>query len=213
VRRWITAGIKPVLFTLGVIASILVLNRTYSEPLWKIGLAALGSTVTGFGLAWIRARKSAKKAASDRAVTDSRLAASIWRHQLQRDDPDARARVELIIEWMGGERIADLDPSDPFWKSLHRSRDQVPSKRPVRIGLEWFKWLCSGETRIGLDLAIADIKRDAREMRAAGFSERIVRIACLWQQLKSAVPIFVDGTYRAFFALVPFLRLWKKITK
>jgi len=87
------------------------------------------------------------------------------------------------------------------------------SRVQARLLIEHFALFCSRETRERLELIAADLRRDAKIMKAQGYGPKQVRIVTLWQEARSLLPVLVDGIYRALLGLLPFVRLLRKLRK
>lgn len=76
---------------------------------------------------------------------------------------------------------------------VHR-REQRDDR--VLHSLRTIRWFLGQESRWLVDLALADLKRDAREMRQAGHRESTIGAALRWRMIATVAPIFWDGVMR-----------------
>lgn len=73
--------------------------------------------------------------------------------------------------------------------------------------LRTYRWFVSRETRVDVEASIADLVREAKEMRRCGVPPRVMRRAILWRSMCSICGIIYGGIIRLVEKAVTFWRL------
>lgn len=76
--------------------------------------------------------------------------------------------------------------------------------------LDHARWFC-GDSREALDLCLADIKRDRKEMIEDGYGAWFVWIVGVWQTARAITPIAVEFAVDVVAAIVPIAQIWRRI--
>lgn len=95
---------------------------------------------------------------------------------------------------------------------LRRAGRHDAKKRSHRLGLRAVRWFFY-KSRDELDLALADIERDRKDMRSEGRSDRFIRWAVRWLQLRVVVPIMWDSIKQLVAEITPFGTWVRKLTR
>ena len=76
--------------------------------------------------------------------------------------------------------------------------------------LKCFKWFCRGETRDAVELAMAEIRRDIREMKKEKRYATFIWVVVFWHTVGTIAPIVFDGARRLVGSLGPVARLFMR---
>ena len=84
----------------------------------------------------------------------------------------------------------------------------VPNMHLLRA----FAWFCSKENRAIIELTLADLRKDVRQMRKEGRGVFFVGLVIFWHSVcGTMIPIIWDGTCRILSAVLPLGKLIKGI--
>jgi hypothetical protein len=97
------------------------------------------------------------------------------------------------------------DPMDASFK---------PTQARARFGmrmLSGFRWFCSKETREVLELVIADLKRDAKEMKRENRSEAFISLVLGWKSQQSILSVLWAAILAMIERILPIGRIIKAV--
>lgn len=86
---------------------------------------------------------------------------------------------------------------------------RVTLKDPKLGILGAFSWFCGRASREIVQIAIADLSRDRKEMKKEGRSLWFIKTVIYWRTLTTILPIFWDGLVRVMKAILPFAKFLK----
>jgi hypothetical protein len=107
------------------------------------------------------------------------------------------------------EKLGHLDDTleEAYSKVSEVRRQRRLSKQLVSDSvLQTFRWFCKPETREVIDLAIGDLNRDIKEMRAEGRRLRFIKVVVFWRSLTTVGGIAGDKLKGG---LEPIIRIFK----
>ncbi len=72
--------------------------------------------------------------------------------------------------------------------------------------LKIFRWFVRGELRDNVDLCLADLQRDRKDMKKKRMAPWIIQTALFWHSLRTVLPIIWDGSKRFIKEVTPFYK-------
>lgn len=132
----------------------------------------------------------------------------LW-HEIQANVTEAQLRVVAGL-WVE-QRLEARNQGENIFGVRTQSAPlpsvQQAPQATIRTGLGWFRYLWRGDSRTVVELAIADVRRDVRELRRTGASARAIRLLIAWHCTTTIVTVLSDGIGRLLVRLLPLGRL------
>jgi hypothetical protein len=124
--------------------------------------------------------------------------------------PGMRAFEELVRCCRVLRKVQSADSAKSATSQTRPLQESVsPSVRTILRLLGSFRWFCGRANREHIELAIADLRKDIREMEAEHRSQRFVSTVVAWRSAATIWGIVGDrvaGFFRGFFAATRILR-------
>lgn len=95
------------------------------------------------------------------------------------------------------------------WAAVVCLRRGKGEEKKERVGtirlrfLETFWWYCSNKSRDDIELVLADLRRDIREMKEERVSEAHIKTVTFWKTCCCVVPILWSALLRILGAILP----------
>lgn len=120
--------------------------------------------------------------------------------------PSLRVKCLILVGLFFGVVLAPVFLLQVLHQKISEGRNRTKGSFSLKI-LDLFRWFCRDETRAVVELSMADIQRDIRQMKKKNYRSWVISAVVIYRTGGTILPILYDGTLRALERLSPFL-LW-----